>query len=44
MENNVELYKILKIPERKMGNPDGVREYCKIFPIFANLEERCPIR
>lgn len=42
MENNVEIYKILKIPYRR-GNPDGIEEYCKIFPIFANLEGKCPV-
>ena len=44
MENNVDLYKTLKIPERKVGNTDGLKEYCRIFPIFSNLEGKCPIR
>jgi len=44
MENNIDMYKVLKIPERKPGNPDGLKEYCEIFPIFANLERKCPIR
>lgn len=33
--------KALKIP-RNVGNHDGLKEYCRIFPIFSNLEGKCP--
>lgn len=44
MVSDVETYKVLKMPERKVGNPDGLKEYCKIFPVFANIEGKCVIR
>ena len=44
MENNIDIYKVPKISERKIENPDDLQEYCKIFPIFSNLEGKCLIR
>ena len=38
MENNLDIK--LKILDRKVEN-DGFKEYCRVFPIFSNLEEKC---
>lgn len=44
MENNADIRKMSIIPDRNVGNPDGFKEYCRIFPIFSNLEGKCAIR